>query len=450
MGHGEIAVVGSGHVGTVTAACLAELGHHVAAIDVDADLVGRLNASQIPFLEPGLTELVSSHLADGSLRFTTDYKEGLAEAQFIFLCVNTPPAITGATDLRYVRRAVAQIGVELSHSRRRPVLVNKSTSPIGTGETIDAILKRTFARAEHHLPITANPEFLREGSGVHDFFHPDRIVVGGEDEASAASVAALYEGIDCPVIITDLRTAEMIKYVSNAFLATKVSFINEIARLCERLGVDVDLVARGAALDERIGGHYFQPGVGFGGSCLPKDVAALQHTGESVGVTMRILSAVQDVNLSQRKHAVNSIRAVLGPLEGLSIAAWGATFKRGSEDLRESPALDIIDLLRNEGAVVSVFDPSFSGNSERQVADRTCPSALEAAAGADCVAILTDWPEFSDVDLTALARVMRGRLVYDGRNLLERAAVEAAGLTYCGVGRPANNHQGAAARFTSK
>ena len=438
----HIAVVGSGHVGTVTAACLAELGHRVVAVDIDELLVSRLNAGDLPFIEPGLGEIVRRRTADGRLRFTTSYEDALAEAGFIFLCVNTPATITGAADLRYVRKAVGQIGGVVSQTRRRPVLVIKSTSPIGTGETIDAILRRAFAKADHRLPITANPEFLREGSGVQDFFHPDRIVVGGEDQASAASVAELYRGIDAPVIITDLRTAEMIKYVSNAFLATKVSFVNEIARLCERLGVDVDPVARGAALDTRIGGQYFQPGVGYGGSCLPKDVAALHHTGESVGVTMRILSSVQDVNLAQRKHVVSAIRAILGPLEGLSIAAWGATFKQGSEDLRESPALDIIDLLRNEGATVNVYDPALTKERGLSIADRVCDSALEAAKGADCAAVLTDWPEFAAVDLTVLASVMRGRLVYDGRNVLDRAAVEAAGLEYAGIGRPYNGNIG--------
>lgn len=436
MGAGaKIAVVGCGHVGTVTAASLAELGHDLIGVDVNADLVDALNRGDVPFIEPGLDELFRKHLAAGKLSFTTSYEEALAEAEFVFLCVNTPATSTGAADLRFVRRAVGQIGEVLSRSKRHPIIVNKSTSPIGTGETIDAILGRAFARADHELPITANPEFLREGSGVQDFFHPDRIVVGSEDRAAADRVAKLYEGLNAPVIVTDLRTAEMIKYVSNAFLATKVSFVNEIARLCERLGVDVDLVARGAAMDARIGGQYFQPGVGYGGSCLPKDVAALHHTGESVGVTMRILSSVQDVNISQRKHVVSSIRGVLGALEGQTVAAWGATFKQGSEDLRESPAIDIIDLLRNEGATVPVYDPALPAGMEG-IGDSVHASALEAAKDADCVAILTDWREFRDVDFVKLASVMRGRLVYDGRDLLDRTSIEAAGLSYCGVGRP--------------
>ncbi len=437
----RVAVVGCGHVGTVTAVSLAELGHQVAGVDVDPNLVASLNGRSVPFVEPGLSELLTRNLEAGRLAFTTSYDEATREAEFVFLCVNTPATITGAADLRYVRKAVAQIAEVLSRTGHRPLIVNKSTSPIGTGETIDAILARNFAVTGRRCDIAANPEFLREGSGVYDFFHPDRIVVGADDPDSARSVADLYAAIDAPVIITDLRTAEMIKYVSNAFLATKVSFINEVARLCEQLGVDVDAVSRGASLDPRIGDRYLNPGIGYGGSCLPKDVAALCHTGESFGVSMRVLSAVQELNLSQRKHAASSIRRVLGPLEGLTIAAWGVTFKAGSEDIRESPALDVIGLLRNEGAVVRLYDPSIDQSFPATVADEVVASPLEAATGAHCVAILTEWPEFRQVDLARLAAVMAGRLIYDGRNMLDRAAVEAAGFWYSGVGRPPS-HEG--------
>jgi UDPglucose 6-dehydrogenase len=285
---------------------------------------------------------------------------------------------------------------------------------------------------------------------VHDFFHPERIVVGADRPEDAQRVSSLYDGVEAPRVLTDIRTAEMIKYVSNAFLATKVSFINEIARLCERLGVDVDVVAHAAALDTRIGGQYFSPGVGYGGSCLPKDVAALYHTGESVGLTMRLLSSVQDVNISQRKHVVNSIRAIAGPLEGLTIAAWGVTFKSGSEDLRESPAVDIIGLLRNEGAHVRVYDPSLREDRGFPIADEVCKSALDAARDADCVAILTDWPELARVDLAELRSVMKGNLLYDGRDMLDRAAVEGAGLVYCGIGRPVTGSRPANGRNGSR
>ena len=433
----KLAVVGCGHVGTVTAACFAELGHAVAGIDIDEALIHGLKNFAIPFIEPGLQDLFERNAVSGRLRFTTSYEDALEGAEFVFLCVNTPATITGAADLRYVRKAVGQIAEVVSRSNSRPVIVNRSTSPIGTEETIDAILSRSFAKAETKPIIAANPEFTREGSAVHDFFNPERIIVGADHAEDARRVAALYEGIEAPRVLTDIRTAEMIKYVSNAFLATKVSFINEIARLCERLGVDVDVVAQAAALDPRIGGQYFRPGVGYGGSCLPKDVAALYHTGESVGLTMRLLSSVQDVNISQRKHVVNSIRAIMGPLEGLTIAAWGVTFKSGSEDLRESPAVDIIGLLRNEGAHVRVYDPSLREDVNLPIADRVCKGALDAAQDADCVAILTDWPEFAHVNLHQLRSVMKGDLLYDGRDMLDRAAVEAAGFEYCGVGRSA-------------
>jgi UDPglucose 6-dehydrogenase len=433
----HLAVVGCGHVGAVTAACFAELGHTVVGIDVDEDRIRSLNSGVIPFIEPGLQELFDRHVGTDKLRFTASYEDALHGAEFVFLCVNTPATITGAGDLRYVRKAVGQIAEVVSRSKSRPVIVNRSTSPIGTEETIDAILSRSFAATDNKPAIAANPEFTREGSAVHDFFHPERIVIGADTPEDAARVAALYDGVEAPRVVTDLRTAEMIKYVSNAFLATKVSFINEIARLCERLGVDVDVVAHAAAMDPRIGSQYFQPGVGYGGSCLPKDVAALYHTGETVGLTMRLLSSVQDVNVSQRKHVVNSIRAIAGPLEGLTVAVWGVTFKAGSEDLRESPAVDIIGLLRNEGAFVRAYDPSLREDHAMPMADEICKSALDAARGADCIAILTDWPEFRQVDLAQLRASMRGRLVYDGRDMLDRGAIEGAGFIYCGIGRPA-------------
>jgi UDPglucose 6-dehydrogenase len=432
----RVAVVGCGHVGVVTAACLAELGHQVVGVDINKALIDGLRAGKVPFVEPGLMDLVVTNTGLGRLSFTTSYQEALAGAGFVFLCVNTPSTAAGAADLRYVRGAVAQIAGALSASNDRPLIVNKSTSPIGTGETIEAILGQTFQGKGDRPPIAANPEFLREGSAVYDFFHAERIVIGADSLEDARGVAALYEGIDVPIILTDIRTAEMVKYVSNAFLATRVSFVNEIAQLCEHLGIDIDVVVRGVSLDPRIGSAFFKPGIGYGGSCLPKDVAAMRHTGNSVGVAMRVLSSVQEVNIAQRGRAVSSIRRLLGPLEGLTVAAWGATFKGGSEDLRESPALDVITLLRNEGARVKVYDPALVAASSVDFADEICGDALEAARGAHCVAILTDWPEFADVDLDEVRRLMAGHLLYDGRNLLRRSDVEAAGLTYCGVGRP--------------
>jgi len=426
----RIAIVGCGHVGAISAACFAHLGHHVYGVDIDPDVVGGLQRGESHVREPGLDELLSEGLSNGRLHFTTDYRTALAGAGVVFLCVSTPPTVTGAADLRYVRAAVREIACALEGREALPVVVNKSTAPIGTGETIESIFSRYFASSRPR--IASNPEFLRESSAVDDFFRPDRIVVGAEDRATAELVASLYAGIDAPLLLTDVRTAEMIKYVSNAFLATRISFINEVARLCEAVAIDVEGVVQGVGLDARIGSQYLRPGIGYGGSCLPKDVAALAHTGDSAGVAMRILSAVQETNSGQRTHAVNCLRRLLGGLDGKRIAVWGGTFKGGTEDVREFPALDVIELLRNEGAEICLYDPAFTASLDVAIA----ASALEAVEGADALAVLSDWSNFRDVPLAEVAARMAGRAVFDGRNLLSRDEALAAGLLYYGVGRP--------------
>ncbi|HMJ81086.1 MAG TPA: UDP-glucose/GDP-mannose dehydrogenase family protein [Candidatus Dormibacteraeota bacterium] len=438
----RVAVVGCGHVGLVMAAGLAELGHDVHGIDRDEGLVEALQAGVVRLEEPDLPELVQKGVASGHLCFTSSYPKAIEAAQFVFLAVDTPQTLAGAADLRNIRSATRSIANALNGVN--PIIINKSTSPIGTGETIESILELALER-KHHLPrIAANPEFLRQGRAVHDFFNPDRIVVGARVEDDARSVANLYAGLPGEVILTDLRTAEMIKYVANSFLATRISFINEIARLCEQIGVDVERVVEGISLDPRVGRHFFHPGIGYGGSCLPKDVAALRYIGETFGVATPVLSAVQEVNTAQRTGAVRRLRARLGTLEGKAIGVWGLTFKAGTEDTRESPAMDVVGLLRNEGAHVQLFDPSVSDHAERLPENlrthlRTTP--LEAAIGADALAILTDWPQFCDVPLHEVRGVMRGNVVFDGRNLLSRDAVEAAGLAYIGVGRTATAHR---------
>jgi UDPglucose 6-dehydrogenase len=433
----RIAVVGCGHVGAVTAACMAELGHDVHGFDVDGELIETLRKGSAPFFEPGLGDLLRTNIEGGRLRFTTSCADALAGAEFVFLCVSTPSMTTGAADLRFVRQATQQIAGILRTSGDRPLLVTKSTSSVGTHETIAAILRHTLPEPEKCPPLATNPEFLREGSAVPDFLHPERIVVGAENRRDAERVAALYGSTDAPCLLTDPRTAGMIKYAANAFLATRVSFVNEIAALCEVVRADVDTVIQGMALDSRIGGRYLNPGIGYGGSCLPKDVAALRHTGDAAGVTMRVLTAVQEANAHQRTHAARTIRRLLGTLEGRTIGVWGVTFKGGSEDLRESPALAVIALLRNEGAYVKVYDPSLAPCDHPSIADEVCLTALQAADGADCLAILSDWPEFAREDLARVRAAMSRNLIYDGRNLLRRDDVEGAGLVYHGIGRPA-------------
>jgi len=432
----RISVVGCGHVGLVMAAGLAELGHDVVGIDIDAALVDRLNRGSIDLLEPDLADVVWRNLDAGRLRFTTAYDDSVPEAEIIFLAVDTPQTMGGAADLRNLRSATRSIASNLNGTS--PIIVNKSTSPIGTGETIESIVSQAITETHRTPRIVANPEFLRQGHAVWDFFHPERVVVGARSREDAMLVAGLYSSLGAPTIVTDLRTAEMIKYVANSFLATRISFINEIARLCDEIGTSIDQVVEGVSHDPRIGRSFFHPGIGFGGSCLPKDVAALRYIGETFGVATPMLSAIQEVNVSQRTNAVRRLRARLGSLENKVIAVWGLTFKGGTEDVRQSPAMDVVELLRNEGAIVRAYDPAVEVGSQRVPAalrGALQPTALDAVRGADALAVLTDWPELTAVPLAQVAEAMRGKVVFDGRNLLEPVAVEAVGLAYIGIGR---------------
>ena len=433
-----IAVVGSGHVGTVIAGGFARLGHRVISIDRSDVLVRSLSAGDVPFHEQGLPELVREGLDSGRLTFTTSYEQAVPHAEFIFLAVDTPATPVGAADLRNIRAAAHSIATSLNGTN--PIIVNKSTSPIGTGETIEGILRRNIAAARHVPRIVSNPEFLRQGHAVYDFFNPDRVVIGAHSVEDARAVAALYEGLGGELIITSLRTAEMIKYVANSFLATRISFINEIARLCEALGVEVDQVVEGVSHDPRIGRHFFNPGIGYGGSCLPKDIAALRYMGETLGVATPVLSAVQQMNQMQRTSAVRKLRSAFGTLDGRRIGVWGMTFKGDTEDLRESPAMDVIGLLLNEGADLRIYDPVVRAGALAHVPDRVrewvVGDPLEAVRDADALAVLTDWLEFADIPLEEVRFAMAGDVILDGRNVLDQAAAVDAGFRYIGVGRP--------------
>lgn len=432
----RVAVIGCGHVGLVLAAGMAELGHSVVGVDVSEALVAELRAGVLRIQESGLSQLVTRGVASGQLAFTTSYEYAIPGAEIIFLAVDTPQTLAGAANLRNIRAATRSIAASLNGSS--PIIANKSTSPIGTGETIEEILASALEERHKRPRIVSNPEFLRQGRAVEDFFNPDRIVVGSRSSEDAREVADLFQTLGGEVIITDLRTAEMIKYVANSFLATRISFINEIARLCEALGVGIDQVVQGIALDPRIGDHFFRPGIGFGGSCLPKDVAALRYIGETHGVATPVLSGVQEVDRAQRTNAVRRLQARLGNLEGRRIGVWGLTFKGATEDTRESPAMDVVNLLVNAGARIQAFDPAVSADPSL-VLERfrpfVCSDPIEAVRGADALAILTDWTSFRSIDLPGVRDAMTGNLVFDGRNMLVRAEVEAAGLVYLGVGR---------------
>jgi UDPglucose 6-dehydrogenase len=435
----RIAVIGTNYVGLVTAACFAELGNQVIGIDIDPSKVERLNRADLPIYEPGLREIVLQNLKARRLRFTLDYAEGLADAEFAFVCVGTPSGTEGEADMRQVRSAAIGIGQHTPPGHEL-VVVNKSTMPIGTGDWMLPLLQRSANGSGAHFQIVSNPEFLREGSAVADFRTPDRVVLGGTDALVLDRVADLYRDLrpEPTVIQTDTRTAEMIKYASNAFLATKISFINEIASISERLGADVELVARGMGLDRRISPEFLQAGVGYGGSCFPKDVKALAHMASMAGAHPQLLRAVMEINRDMRRLVLQKVRTELGGnLEERTIGVLGLAFKPNTDDLREAPAIEIIHLLQAEGAQVRGYDPAaMEAASEILPGVELCTDAYEVASGADAIIVTTEWSEFRRLDLARIRASMRRPLVVDGRNLYDPLEMAALGFSYHCVGRP--------------
>ena len=427
----RIAVIGCGYVGAVSAACFAELGHEVDCIDTDASRIRTLREGRSPIFEPGLNDLIASGLAAGRLNFTTEYPAHF-EARIVFIAVNTPESQEGAADIRAVRDAVSMVAPRLAPGS---VIVNKSTVPIGTGDLVSGMARRSGIGP---ISVVSNPEFLREGSAIDDFMAPDRIVLGSDDPEAIERVAALYEPLDAIIQRVDIRTAEMVKYASNAFLATKISFINEIASICEALGADVEDVARGMGLDARIGMQFLKSGLGWGGSCFPKDVKALAHMAAVHGTHPQLLRSVMEINGGQRMRTIQKVRQALGGLDGRRVAILGAAFKANTDDIRNSPALELAGLLHLEGATVSIFDPVVPPARIAAVAPNTtvATSALEAARGTDAVIVATDWPEFREIDLVRLAGLVAQRLIVDGRNFLDPEKVRAAGFEYRCLGRP--------------
>lgn len=432
----KVGVVGLGHVGLVSAACFAHVGHEVFGVDVQAERVEGLQRGSLPFFEPGLDELVAEGVAAGRLTFHNELETPVREAQVVFICVGTPSKATGEADLSQVEGLAWDIAHHLTSYR---VLVEKSTVPVKTGERLFRTLKRLGAQ---DFDVVSNPEFLREGSAISDTLTPDRIVIGSSSERASALVQELYRPIvdrsGCAVIVTDVGTAEMIKHASNAFLATKISFINAVAELCEATDADVEVVAKGMGLDRRIGTAFLRAGIGYGGSCFPKDVAAFAAIARQLGRDFELLNAVQNVNDRGPLRLLEKLRAELWHLKGKKIAVLGLAFKPGTDDLRESPALKTIEQLVTEDAEVTAYDPvAMTKAKELLPSIRFAESAVDAVRGADAVVILTDWDEFRDLDPAALKKVLRFPIVVDGRNLFSPDAMRAAGLTYLSVGRPA-------------
>jgi UDPglucose 6-dehydrogenase len=429
----RLCVIGTGYVGLVTGTCFAELGNQVACVDIDQAKVDLLKSGGMPIYEPGLAELVQRNSAMGRLCFTTSYAEGMRNAEFVFIAVNTPPtAESGGADLRYVEAAARSIAKHLDHDL---VIVNKSTVPIGTGDLVARIVQRE-RKGDARFSVVSNPEFLREGSAVADCLNPDRIVLGSADRAAGEAVAALYLSLRRPIIITDLATAEMIKYASNAMLAARISFINEMAEICEALGADVKQVALGMGYDKRIGEAFLEAGLGYGGSCFPKDVKALMHMASTHGCHPQLLQAVEDINSDQRRRAVDKLRQELGSLEDKTVGLLGLAFKPNTDDMREAASLDIARMLLSAGAHVKAYDPVAEPVARALLPEvEYCGDAYQAAQDADAVMVVTDWNEFKQLDMGRLKGAMRSPLIVDGRNIYDGAVMRELGFTYRGTGR---------------
>ncbi len=428
----SIAVVGCGYVGLTTGACFAQLGHDVVCADVDEDRIERLRRGEVPIVEAGLDNLVREGLDAGRLSFVVGAASAAARAEFVYLCVPTPQGADGSADLRYIEAAAREIAPVL---QPEAVVVNKSTVPVGSTRVVERALNRD------DVVVVSNPEFLREGSAVRDFLNPDRIVIGSDDQAAAVRVASLYLGLASPHIVTDPASAETIKYASNAFLATKISFVNAVAAVCEAVGADMNHVVLGMGYDRRIGHDFLKPGPGFGGSCFPKDSRALIRIAEDAGYDFDLLKGVVAVNEEQFDRVAAKARMMAGgSLDGVAVGVWGLTFKARTDDLRDSPALSVIGRLRAEGAVIRAFDPTVAPPVAPHKAAalegvEVVADAYAACEGAAVLLVLTEWEEFKWLDFDKVAEVMAARAVVDARNVLDREALRRRGFAFQGIGR---------------
>jgi UDPglucose 6-dehydrogenase len=429
----RICVVGTGYAGLANSACLADLGNGVIGLDLDQTKIDQLNQGILPIYEPGLAEIVQRNLAAGRLEFSTSYDSGIQDAELVFVCVGTPAGAEGETDLADVERAAIDVAERL---HQPIVIVNRSTVPIGTGDWMSDVISRHLKNRNVPFSVVSNPEFLREGSAVYDWMHPDRIVLGTTDPDAAEKVSQVYRALGAELIVTDPRTAEMIKYAANAFLASKISFINEIANICEALGADVRTVAHGMGTDRRISPHFLEAGIGWGGSCFPKDVRALAYIAAVHGQHPQMLRAVVEINTDQRKRAVTKVREILGGFRGKVIGVWGLTFKPNTDDLRDAPSISVIRMLLNEGATVRAYDPVGHDKAKALLPHVVyCDSPYDAAQEADAIFLVTEWNEFKQLDMARVRDLMRQPILLDGRNVYDPQHMREMGFIYRGMGR---------------
>ncbi len=434
----KLCVIGTGYVGLVGAAIFSDWGNEVIGVDKDASKIERIKAGDMPIYEPGLSEIVLNNIKENRLTFTTSVADGIKDAEIVFVCVGTPQSETGAADLSAVWEVAEEIGKNLTGYK---VIVTKSTVPVGTNEKVKTII-RANAKEGMEFDVASNPEFLREGSSVDDMKVPDRTVVGTETAKALEVMTRLYTHLGKPIVACDLRSAEMIKYASNGFLATKITFINEMAQLCERAGADVCTVAKGMGLDRRVGPAFLNAGIGYGGSCFPKDVAALYKTSTDQDYDFSLLRGVMEVNKAQKDHFVFKVTRLLGKnLSGKTLAVLGLAFKGDTDDIRESVSIEIVKLLRGMGAKLKVYDPEAMDNAKKVLGDVSveyCKSSYETMEGADALFILTEWKEFSGIDLEKVKSLLKEPIIFDGRNMLDKEAVQKSGYTYFAIGKRTN------------
>lgn len=440
----RVTIFGTGYVGLVTGTCLAEVGHHVICVDIDAAKIEGLRNGVLPIYEPGLEPMVKANHAEGRLEFTTDAAAGIAHGDVIFIAVGTPPDEDGSADLQYVLAVSKTIG---AHLQRPAVVVDKSTVPVGTADKVRATIAAALSArgAEIAYDVVSNPEFLKEGAAVEDCMRPDRIVIGADSAVAVEKLKKLYAPFNRNherIVVMDVRSAELTKYAANAMLATKISFMNEIANIAERVGADVEMVRQGIGSDPRIGWHFIYPGAGYGGSCFPKDVQALARTAQQVGYRAELLDSVEAVNHRQKKHLFELIERHYGDaaaIRGKTFAVWGLAFKPNTDDMREASSRTLLQLLWDAGAAVQAFDPEAAHEARRIFGERAdltlCEHAQDALQGADALIVVTEWKQFRSPDFAKLKAALKDAAVFDGRNLYDPAEIEAAGLAYYGIGR---------------
>ncbi|MBY0012606.1 UDP-glucose dehydrogenase family protein [Paenibacillus typhae] len=429
----KLAVIGTGYVGLVSGVCFTLNGNHVICVDKDEEKINKLNRMESPIYEPGIEALIEMNLREGRLSFSADLKDSVRRSDIVILAVGTPSLPGGEADLQYIEGAAAEIADAMEGYK---IIMTKSTVPVGTNERIRKLIA---SRTNHPFDIVSAPEFLREGSAIRDTLHPDRIVIGLDNPQLEPTMRQLHQGFTENIFVTDIRSAEMIKYASNAFLATKISFINEIANICEKVGADVTMVAEGMGMDRRIGSSFLQAGIGYGGSCFPKDTNALIQIAGNVDYEFKLLKSVVEVNKDQRFMIISKLHESLGSLRGAVIGIWGLAFKPNTDDVREAPAREIVEALVAEGATVKLYDPIAAANFRAQYDHpqlRWCGVPEEAAEGSDAVCLLTDWAQFKDIDLHHLSGTMRRQILIDGRNVYSKEQIEGTGLEYHSVGRP--------------